>query len=555
MPPSEGERAAVGWRAVKEGFAFLRGRQVLQSTFVIDIIAMVFGMPRALFPVLAVTQFHRGAAVVGLLFAAPAVGAFVGAATSGWVGRIRHQGLAVIWAVVVWGAGIAAFGLVGAHLWLGILCPGDRRGGRRDLGRVPQHDPPGHRPRPPPRPAVRHPHPRGDRRAEARRPGGGPRRGGLLADGVGGLGRAPVHRRRRGRRVASPVVPPVSRGRPGLTKLAPWPHRAPTSSSSGCSTARTCTSRAPRSSSRSRVGAGSRSPRNAWPPRSNGRARPVARVVRVRTNADGRSRALAPALTSRLATASGVRLAVRSRPGPNPTRSSWRSRWRRRGAAEASPRGVAAPARGGRPSLRRAARRRGRRSGRAVEPGEEPRCPTPTSRSSRSPGTNGKTTTVRLLAHIVRSAGRRPSRTRRPTACTAATASWSRRATTRVSPARRRRSSAPDVAVLETARGGILLRGIGVLHNDVAVVTNVSADHLGLHGIDTIDQLAEVKATITRITRPEGWDVLNADDPRVLDDAPGRHGPALALLARPLAPGVRDALAEGGRATVRSTAG
>src|SRR5207245_4079932 len=67
-----------------------------------------------------------------------------------------------------------------------------------------------------------------------------------------------------------------------------------------------------------------------------------------------------------------------------------------------------------------------------------------------------------------------------------------------------------DVAVLETARGGILLRGIGTLHNDVALVTNVSADHLELHGIRTIDQLAEVKSTITRITRPGGWDVLNA---------------------------------------------
>jgi MFS family permease len=121
MPPAEGERAAVGWRAVKEGFAFLRGRQVLQSTFVIDIIAMVFGMPRALFPILITSQFHESAAVVGLLFAAPAVGAFVGAATTGWVGRVRHQGLAVIWAVVVWGAGIAAFGLVGDHLWLGLL--------------------------------------------------------------------------------------------------------------------------------------------------------------------------------------------------------------------------------------------------------------------------------------------------------------------------------------------------------------------------------------------------------------------------------------------------
>jgi MFS family permease len=121
LPPAEGERATVGWRAVREGFAFLRGRQVLQSTFVIDIIAMVFGMPRALFPVLALTQFHRGPEVVGLLFAAPAVGAFIGAATTGWVGRIRHQGLAVIWAVIVWGAGIAAFGFVGSNLWLGLF--------------------------------------------------------------------------------------------------------------------------------------------------------------------------------------------------------------------------------------------------------------------------------------------------------------------------------------------------------------------------------------------------------------------------------------------------
>jgi MFS family permease len=121
MPPEEGEQVTVGWRAVREGFAFLRGRRVLQSTFVVDIIAMVFGMPRALFPVLALTQFHRGETVVGLLFAAPAVGAFVGAATTGWVGRVRHQGLAVIWAVVVWGAGITAFGLVGSHLWLGLF--------------------------------------------------------------------------------------------------------------------------------------------------------------------------------------------------------------------------------------------------------------------------------------------------------------------------------------------------------------------------------------------------------------------------------------------------
>jgi MFS family permease len=82
---------------------------------------MVFGMPRALFAILALTQFHRGESAVGLLFAAPAVGALIGALTTGWVKHVKHQGLAVIWAVVVWGAGIAAFGVVGENLWLGLL--------------------------------------------------------------------------------------------------------------------------------------------------------------------------------------------------------------------------------------------------------------------------------------------------------------------------------------------------------------------------------------------------------------------------------------------------
>jgi MFS family permease len=120
IPPERGEGAATGWAAVKEGYRYLRGRRVLQSTFVIDIIAMVFGMPRALFPILAATQFGGGAAVVGLLFAAPAVGALIGALTTGWVGRIKHQGQAVVWAVVVWGAGIATFGFAN-RLWVAVL--------------------------------------------------------------------------------------------------------------------------------------------------------------------------------------------------------------------------------------------------------------------------------------------------------------------------------------------------------------------------------------------------------------------------------------------------
>lgn len=122
MPPSRGDgvQPATGWAAVKEGLRYVRGRRVLQSTFVIDLIAMIFGMPRALFAILAVTQFHRGPEVVGLLFSAPAVGALLGALTAGWVGGVKHQGRAVIWSVAVWGAGITAFGSLGAHLWLAL---------------------------------------------------------------------------------------------------------------------------------------------------------------------------------------------------------------------------------------------------------------------------------------------------------------------------------------------------------------------------------------------------------------------------------------------------
>jgi MFS family permease len=114
VPPERAPDAKTGWAAVREGFAYVRGRPVLTSTFVVDIIAMVFGMPRALFPILAVDRFHAGATVTGLLFAAPAVGALVGAATTGWVGRIRHQGRAVLWSVAIWGLGITAFGLAGS---------------------------------------------------------------------------------------------------------------------------------------------------------------------------------------------------------------------------------------------------------------------------------------------------------------------------------------------------------------------------------------------------------------------------------------------------------
>ncbi|HET6715306.1 MAG TPA: MFS transporter [Actinomycetota bacterium] len=122
LPPQVNEDLpSVGGRAVIEGFRYVVHHRLIQSTFVIDLVAMIFGMPAALFPVLAVSQFDRGEAVVGLLFAAPAVGALAQVLFSGSVTRIRHQGEAVIWAVAGWGAAIAAFGLVGSNLPLALL--------------------------------------------------------------------------------------------------------------------------------------------------------------------------------------------------------------------------------------------------------------------------------------------------------------------------------------------------------------------------------------------------------------------------------------------------
>lgn len=118
--PPEGGGHRAGLRSVAEGLRFLGPRKNLLMTFLVDINAMVFGMPRALFPALAAGVFHGGSGVAGLLYAAPPIGALVGAGTSGWTGRIHRQGRAVLISVAVWGAAIAGFGLTHV-LWVGLL--------------------------------------------------------------------------------------------------------------------------------------------------------------------------------------------------------------------------------------------------------------------------------------------------------------------------------------------------------------------------------------------------------------------------------------------------
>ena len=119
MAPEGGGRPA-GLASVVEGLRFLATRPVLLLTFVVDLIAMVFAMPRALFPALAEQVYGGGAETAGALYSALAAGALIGALGGGWLGRVHRQGLAVLVAIVAWGIAITGFGLA-SQLWLGLV--------------------------------------------------------------------------------------------------------------------------------------------------------------------------------------------------------------------------------------------------------------------------------------------------------------------------------------------------------------------------------------------------------------------------------------------------
>jgi len=113
LPIAGAPAGAPGLRAVLDGFVYLRGHPVLLMSFVVDIIAMVFGMPRALFPQIAHESFGGpvgGGLAFALLFAAIPAGAVLGGVLSGWVSRVRRQGRAVVAAITIWGLAMAGFG-------------------------------------------------------------------------------------------------------------------------------------------------------------------------------------------------------------------------------------------------------------------------------------------------------------------------------------------------------------------------------------------------------------------------------------------------------------
>ncbi len=261
------------------------------------------------------------------------------------------------------------------------------------------------------------------------------------------------------------------------------------------------------------------------------------------------ARTLARLVRQVAAEAGTHRLAVRVRPTSDPDQLVVAYPWRHRGRAEALGRAVAdvLDGLGDRDidELVSAVAREVRNS----DPGTRPTTIRPRIPVVAVTGTNGKTTTSRMIGHIARVAGRHVGWSSTDGIYADGELVESGDYSGPSGAGRVLAQPGVELAVTETARGGILLRGMGVTHNDVSVVTNVSADHLGLQGIDTVDQLAEVKAVVPRITKSTGWAVLNGDDPRVIAMRSITTARPWVFSRDPDSPSIREVLGAGGRAT------
>jgi len=117
-----GEHSGIAMlHAIADGFRYVRRHATAQAVYLADLNATVFGLPRALFPAVALTLYHGGPRLLGLLYAAPGAGAIVMAVMTGWVARVHRQGRLVIVVVMIWGGAMALFGLVHV-IWIGLAC-------------------------------------------------------------------------------------------------------------------------------------------------------------------------------------------------------------------------------------------------------------------------------------------------------------------------------------------------------------------------------------------------------------------------------------------------
>jgi MFS family permease len=123
MKPPIVQTDARIFRAIGQGFRYVRQNAVVQAVYLVDLNAMVFGLPRALFPAVTKHIYHGGPEILGLLYAAPGIGALVMAIFTGWLDRVQRRGRLVVLVVLSWGVAMALFGLI--HLlWIGVVCLG-----------------------------------------------------------------------------------------------------------------------------------------------------------------------------------------------------------------------------------------------------------------------------------------------------------------------------------------------------------------------------------------------------------------------------------------------
>lgn len=121
MKPVGQHSGAKILRSIAEGFSYVRSHAVVQAVYLVDLNAMVFGLPRALFPAVTKHLYHGGPEILGLLYAAPGAGALVMAIFTGWMDRVSRRGRLVILVVLIWGLVMALFGVVHV-LWVGLIC-------------------------------------------------------------------------------------------------------------------------------------------------------------------------------------------------------------------------------------------------------------------------------------------------------------------------------------------------------------------------------------------------------------------------------------------------